>query len=127
MELTLPQLRTLNLLHDGPKRMSDVASHLGVGLPSVTAMIDRLLEKALVEREHSAIDRRVVLCRLTAQGRQEVERFLRIRSAHVQEMASCLSDSELEVVVNGLEVLLAAVEQRDVGAERERPSANEQR
>ena len=108
-ELTLPQFRTLNLLRDEPKRMSDIAARLGIGLPSATAMIDRLVEKALVEREHIASDRRVVVCRLTAKGQQEVERFSRVRSAHIQEIAAFLSRDELEAVVNALGLLLTAV------------------
>jgi len=112
IELTLPQFRTLNLLCDEPKRMSDIAAHLGVGLPSATAMIDRLVDKALVERDHIASDRRVVVCRLTAKGQQEVERFSRVRSAHIQEIAALLARDELEVVVNALGLLLTAVNRK---------------
>jgi len=43
MDVTRGQLRTLLLLRGGPQRMSDIAVHLGVSLPSATSMIDRLV------------------------------------------------------------------------------------
>ena len=67
----MPQVRT----HDscsatGPKRMGDISTYLGRGMPSATSMIDRLVSKGLVERMADASDRRVVACRLTALGEE---------------------------------------------------------
>ncbi len=84
-------------------------------------MIDRLVEKALVEREHSVADRRVVGCRLTGKGQQEGERFSHVRSAHVQEFTGLLSRDELEVVVNALDVLLLAINRQAANGDAQAP------
>ena len=63
LELTMPQVRTLFLLSQGPKRMSEVADYLGRGISAATSMVDRLVRKRLVERVAEASDRRVVACR----------------------------------------------------------------
>src|SRR3990172_7760941 len=69
MQLTLPQLRTLFLIHtQGPMRMSEISSHLGVGMPTVTSLVTKLEEKGLVAREHDTKDRRVVFCSTTQWG-----------------------------------------------------------
>ena len=75
VELSFPQFRTVLLLSQGSKRMSEIASYFGKGLSSATSLIDRLVDKGLVERVSAPEDRRVVLCRLTLRGREEVDRF----------------------------------------------------
>lgn len=117
MELTMAQLRTVFLLHGlGPLRMSDLAGHLGVGLPTATSLVTRLESKGLAAREHSDQDRRVVLCSLTDRGHQESEIVWRLRREHLGQTLRSLGHEELETVARGLEVLLQAVESHQEGA-----------
>jgi DNA-binding MarR family transcriptional regulator len=109
-ELTMPQLRALSLLNEAPQRMSDVAAHLGSSLSSATSLIERLEGKGLVERVHDPVDRRVVMCHLTASGRAEVERFWQIKRSRLEAVADVLTPEELATVVDALEVLSAALE-----------------
>jgi len=109
MDVTRGQLRTLLLLRGGPQRMSDIAVHLGVSLPSATSMIDRLVSKGFVERAQDPADRRVVTCRLTALGIDEVERLRSFGRVKIQEIAGTLTVAELETVVRGMEILAAGV------------------
>lgn len=113
VELTMPQLRTLAILAVGPARMSDIASQLGSSLPATTSMIDRLVEKGLVERAHDTEDRRVVVTRLTPAGREILDDFWRVQQESLREMADVLSDGELAIVVQAMEVLAAAGERRN--------------
>lgn len=46
-------------------RISELAALLEVSSPSVSAMVDRLVEKKMLQRERSAADRRVVVVRLS--------------------------------------------------------------
>ncbi|MBI2872630.1 MAG: MarR family transcriptional regulator [Chloroflexi bacterium] len=112
LELTMPQVRTLVLLRQGPKRMSDIAAYLGVGLSSATSMIDRLVGKGLVERVPDPADRRVVTCRLTPRGEEQVEHFWRIGRMKIEQVASVLTLEELEIVVHAMEVLSVAISRR---------------
>ena len=52
----------------GPRRMSDIARLLSIGLPATTPVIDGLVRKKLVKRSADANDRRVVLVGLTPTG-----------------------------------------------------------
>ena len=108
IELTIPQLRTLVLLRNEDQRMTRIADYLGTSLPSATGMIDRLFDKGLVERMADEHDRRVVTCRLTTQGREEVERFWQLEKMSIIGLADQLDADELGTVVKAMELLLQA-------------------
>src|SRR5688500_11250154 len=60
-DLPIGQARTLlHLTLVGRRRMGELAADLGVKVPTVTRIVDRLVEKGLVAREGSEDDRRVV-------------------------------------------------------------------
>jgi DNA-binding MarR family transcriptional regulator len=120
LELTMPQARTLFLLSQGPKRMTQISEFLGRGMPAATSMIDRLVKKVLVERVEEASDRRVVACRLTAQGQGVVERFWRMGRKRREAIAAALTFEELEVVVPAIEVLSDAIRRVGPLADAER-------
>jgi DNA-binding MarR family transcriptional regulator len=54
----------------GELSMSGIAELLGIGLPNVTGIVDRMEERGLVERSRDPEDRRVVHVRLTEAGRR---------------------------------------------------------
>lgn len=110
MELTLPQLRTLLLLHaQGPLRVDEISSHLGVGMPTVTSLVSKLEKKGLVIREHDTRDRRVVFCSATDQGRAEVERLWRVRRHLINRIINSLSEEEVQLAAKVMELILQAV------------------
>lgn len=111
-ELTIPQLRTLVLLNDGPQRMGEIAAYLGTSLSATTAMIERLETKQLVERMHDPSDRRVVTCRLTATGRAEAERLWKIHELRLAAVVKTLDLDELKQVVDAMELMSSAFERR---------------
>ena len=119
VELTMPQVRTMNFLSHGPKRMGDISAYLGCGMPSATSMVDRLVGKGLVERIEDSSDRRVVACRLTPQGKERVERFWRLGRMRIASLADKLSLEELETVVPAMEILSEAVHRDTIAASDE--------
>jgi len=110
VELTMPQFKTLSLLAQGPERMGNIAGYLNTSLSSATSMIDRLVEKNLVERTFSASDRRVVTCQLTTRGIDEMDRFLRLYQLQFTSIADRLTVQELQLVVEAMEILCAATQ-----------------
>ena len=108
LDLTMPQVKTLFLLAEGPMRMRGIARRLGVEMPSATTMIDRLVAKGLVERRQDPGDRRAVVCSVTPAGRDAVEKFWALRAARIESLAAVLSKKELEKVVPALEILAEA-------------------
>jgi DNA-binding MarR family transcriptional regulator len=109
LELTIPQIKTLTLLrHQGPQRMGSIATYLGSTLSSSTSIIDRLVDKGLVERVPDPDDRRVVICQLTSRGQEATEQFWRIGRTRVVELAERLDIEELEIVVRAMKLLYKA-------------------
>lgn len=70
VDLTLPQYRLLILLGEGNEAASALADKLAVSRPSVTGVVDGLVARGLVQRDHDPEDRRRVGHRLTATGRR---------------------------------------------------------
>jgi long-chain acyl-CoA synthetase len=69
LDLTLPQYRVLIHLCEGREAASGLADKLAVSRPSVTGVVDGLVARGLVQRDHDAADRRRVGHELTDAGR----------------------------------------------------------
>ncbi len=109
LDMTVPQIRTMVLLERaGPLRMGSIAGCLGRALSATTTVVDRLVEKGLVDRAWDPSDRRVVICRLTDEGKQGMGRFWHVRRERLQLMVDFLDVERLEVLVRGLEVACSA-------------------
>ena len=73
-------LHVLFLLEgEGPLPMSRLAEMLDVSLPNVTGIVDRMVERGLVERGRDTDDRRIVTVSATEGGREAVEEIDQIR------------------------------------------------
>jgi DNA-binding MarR family transcriptional regulator len=73
-------LHVLFLLEgEGPMPMGRLAELMDVSLPNVTGIVDRMVERGLVERGRDADDRRVVTLSATDGGREAVEEIDQIR------------------------------------------------
>jgi DNA-binding MarR family transcriptional regulator len=103
VDLTLSQYRALALLGEGPEAASALAEKLAVSRPSVTGVIDGLVTRKLVTREHDAGDRRRIGLDLTSEGRRllaaadaEIERRLRDIAAYGPEDGSAVPFEALE-------------------------------
>lgn len=68
LDLSLPQYRVLALLGEGSTASSVLARRLAVSPPSVTAVVDGLVGRGLVEREADPEDRRRLTLLLTRDG-----------------------------------------------------------
>ena len=104
--MTIPQIKTLVLLERvGPLRMGNIAIYLGRALSATTTVMDRLVEKGLVDRVSDPNDRRVVICQLTEAGEQAIKRFWQIGRERLDLLADLLDEEQLETVVEGLELI----------------------
>lgn len=68
VDLSMPQYRILVLLAGEPAAASKLADYLAVSPPSVTAVVDGLVARGLVERRSDPADRRRVTHVLTVDG-----------------------------------------------------------
>lgn len=102
VDLSLPQYRVLGLLGESSAVQSYLAERLAVRPPSVTAIIDGLVARGLVERRHVATDRRQVDHALTAEGRRVLETADAATSARLHDIAGCLEPRDTERALDGL-------------------------
>ncbi len=117
VDLTMSQLKMMFVLSTamGPTgavgmRVSEVARGLGVTLPTVTAVMDKLVERGLVRRDEDPLDRRQHVCRLTADGKALLHRLMAGRRAFTNTLLEHLDTEELAAFLRGMEVLMAAAE-----------------
>jgi DNA-binding MarR family transcriptional regulator len=115
VDLTMPQLKVMFLLYaEGGATMGQLAGSLGVTLPTVTGIADRLVEHRLVQRQEAPHDRRRVLCHLTDEGLATVEQLHQSGRSRMSDVLASLSEPELQAIVTGLQVLTSAVQRHAV-------------
>lgn len=105
-DLSVPQFRALAFLHDHPDAtLSAVAEHIGLLLPSMSKLVDGLVERGLVRRRVCREDRRCVLLRLTRRGESALELTHQSGRARLAEHLASLSASDLAVVEQAMGLL----------------------
>jgi len=96
--ITVSQLRVLLVLYtEGPTRMSALASHIGVALPTVTGIVDKLVKKEMVTRNADPEDRRLVICRLSPYGQETVGNLWALGRFHIKNLLAGLSVEQLQM------------------------------
>lgn len=114
LDLTMGQLKVLMHLSFAEKaNMGDLARSMGVALPSVTPLVDRLVDRRLVERRRNPDDRRVVVVAITEPGRELAESFHDTGREHLEEVLDRLSDDELRLVDQAMTLILRGAREPD--------------
>jgi DNA-binding MarR family transcriptional regulator len=77
LQLSLPQLRTVFIVaHSQTCSIAQVAQQLGVGEPTASHLVDKLVKANLLKREEDPDDRRKVRVELSPEGDQMVAKLL---------------------------------------------------
>jgi DNA-binding MarR family transcriptional regulator len=109
-DMTVAQLRVLLLLHaEGPSQMSSIASSLGIAVSTATGIVDNLVRKGLVTRGADPEDRRLVICTLSPQGEETINRMWTLGQSQMKKLLQCLSVEQLKKTSEVAEFLLANV------------------
>jgi DNA-binding MarR family transcriptional regulator len=104
--LSLSQLRVLYFLRRRSQAsLSEVADYLDVTRPTMSTMVDRLVQRGLVDRVSDPQERRRVILSLTPLGSAEMERVYDATLQTVGDRLAALSAAELQQVQAGLVVL----------------------
>jgi long-chain acyl-CoA synthetase len=104
VDLTLPQYRVLGILAEGSAAASGLADRLAVRPSSVTAIIDGLEAKGLVDRKHEEDDRRRIALRLTDEGARTLAEANQSVDDYLASIAACLPDKDEVMVLRSLEL-----------------------
>jgi DNA-binding MarR family transcriptional regulator len=108
-DVTLPQLRTLNVLGaHGAQSVSSLADNLDVHASTMTRMCNRLVGRALVVRTQSVEDRREVLVTLSGAGRELVDHVSARRRHEIDTIVHRLPDHARRTVVEALDSFVRA-------------------
>jgi len=97
--------RLLVILADGPHCLSELAQKHAVSLPTMSNSISTLVERGWVTRSRSPHDGRKVQVELTPAGREVLKEMRRAIEECMARKLSCLSPTECEHVLAGLEIL----------------------
>ena len=122
VDLSPPQYRVLVSLAEGKAAASALADRLAVSKPSVTAVVDGLVERGLVERRHEVADRRRVAHELTPAGRRLLIAADEAVDTRLETIASHLDDADEEAAaMSGFDVWRRALDAaRDAKAQEVR-------
>jgi MarR family 2-MHQ and catechol resistance regulon transcriptional repressor len=93
------------LLHKGPLTMSELCEAALITNASMTAAIDRLEERAFLERVPDKQDRRVRRVQLTAQGMVLIKRLYVRHERDLDEVMSDIHPSERAELRRGLKTI----------------------
>ncbi|MET0627101.1 MAG: MarR family transcriptional regulator [Acidimicrobiia bacterium] len=106
-DITLPQYRLLAFISRGEERASNLAERLALTRPTVSATIDTLVERALLERTAIDTDRRAVRLTITPEGRRSMDGAEAAMRSRLDDVLDAADDPDL--VRAALEQLGAAL------------------
>jgi DNA-binding MarR family transcriptional regulator len=100
--LSLPQYRVLGVLASGEERATQLAARIAVAKPTLTALVDSLVDRGYVARESLDGDRRAVTLSITPAGRVALDATAALlrtalddvvsRCAHPEEVLAALDE-----------------------------------
>ena len=109
--LTLTQLRALyRISASGTATCGEVSEHLHMQPSATTGLLNRLVQRGLLERGTRDSDRRVVEMRLTASGLEAVGDIERWRRGDVGRALDALDPADLRAIADVLPRLTAQLE-----------------
>jgi DNA-binding MarR family transcriptional regulator len=85
--------------------LSELAEHVGLALPSMSVMIDGLVNRGLVTRQTSTKDRRMVVLGLTERGRTTVHSARKATQTYLAELFEHVAMADRDFVVRAMDVL----------------------
>jgi DNA-binding MarR family transcriptional regulator len=109
--LTMAQIRALQaIVAAGTGLTTPLARQMSVAVPTMTAMIDGLVERGLVERRPDPVNRRQTLVLPTAAGRGRARRYQQLASEHVLRLTRDMTPAQKKRLLAAIEDLAAALD-----------------
>jgi len=100
--LSIPQFRVLANINRGINHVVDIAFHHGVSQPSMTKLVNNLVERGLIHKEHDSKDRRLINLYLTNEGRQLFTRIRKQANEKISIEIDKLSKADQEELAQSL-------------------------
>jgi DNA-binding MarR family transcriptional regulator len=114
VDLTMPQLKVLlSLFVDGPLDCSSLADAVGVSLPTMNGVLERLKERGLLARRHDRDDHRRIVNSLTARGRRLIERLWTSHQDWLSELLDRMDSADLATIEQALTIIIGALRRQE--------------
>jgi DNA-binding MarR family transcriptional regulator len=96
LDLSITQMKTLHVLADNGSEVSVkvLSDRLGVSLPGASRIVDTLMRRGWLERREDPDDRRMKRVRITAEGRNVLDRIETARLAGLELYAASLTPEQ---------------------------------
>jgi len=114
VDLSSAQYRMLFQLADGAEASTMLARKLEVSAPSVTAVVDGLVNRGLITRSHSDLDRRKVSLELTEEGRAVLVAADESVTERLMHVAGFVDEEQAHKLIDDLSLWAAALDTRRV-------------
>jgi DNA-binding MarR family transcriptional regulator len=96
LDLTIVQLKSLFFIDSKEStNFKNLADALGVTPPSITGIIDRLVEQDLVSRKENPENRRMLVLKVTVKGKELLTKLIEIRKSKMISILGRLSLQDL--------------------------------
>jgi DNA-binding MarR family transcriptional regulator len=117
--VSLPQYHTLRVLQKQPEgcRMTKLATAVFQALPTMTGIVDQLVELELVYRQRDPTDRRSVLVFLTPRGEAVFKSVTAQRQMHWTQILEEFSPSEREGILRLITSMLRKLRRHRKGSD----------
>jgi DNA-binding MarR family transcriptional regulator len=103
IDLSMAQLKTLMTLYScGAAPIGQIAESLGIGQPTASHLVDRLVQTQLVLRMEDPLDRRRTLAQLSPDGEDLVERINQLRFGTLRRWLAQLDQATLTTFLQAL-------------------------
>jgi len=109
----------MQLYRRGPAKISDIASWIGISLPTASEQIDRLVEAGMAERRVNPEDRREVLVDLSPRAIERAGFVWNLQRARIQRVLERFTPEEQPLIVRVLNAFADVFEQDPDESEEE--------
>lgn len=110
-ELTMQQFRVLGFVVKDPGMTGhELGEKLGVSAPTASGLVDRLVEKGLLERVDDTADRRIRRLHITEEGMALTRQLDSLLQRAMIEVIKNMTVEDLEIQRAGANAMLSAME-----------------
>ena len=103
-DFTFAYFRYLEAVNkQGNPTFIELTEKLQLSKPTVTIMINKLIDKGLISKERSREDGRIYNLSLSEKGKHIVETYNAIYEKYINQIANRFNDKEMEILISLLE------------------------
>ena len=95
-------------------KMSDIADNLETPLSTLTSIVDKLVEKKYLLREHSSEDRRIINVSLAQKGTKAYEMFVKHKQTMAERVLIQFNDDEQDKFIYYINAIASSINTKSI-------------